>query len=193
MQDQVDHRAFEAAQKQMREGLSGMEDLLKPADDARRPHREPPANLRRGDRVFIHSLNQTGTVSTPPDASGEVQIQAGIMKIKVHVSDLSLDETEEKAKINQYAKSVKAGKSLHLSPEIDMRGMLVDEALEASEKYLDDAYLAGLTNVTLIHGKGTGALRKAIHTLLKKHPHVKAYRLGKYGEGEDGVTVVTLK
>ena len=84
-------------------------------------------------------------------------------------------------------------KSLHIAPEIDLRGMLPEEATNAADKYLDDAFLASLSNVTLIHGKGTGAVRSAIHTLLKRHPHVKEYRLGKYGEGETGVTVVTLK
>ena len=82
---------------------------------------------------------------------------------------------------------------MHISHEIDLRGMVVEEGLEAADKYLDDAYLAGLPSVTIIHGKGTGVLRAAIQKQLKKHPHVKEFRYGKYGEGEDGVTVVSIK
>ncbi|MCL2216159.1 MAG: endonuclease MutS2 [Defluviitaleaceae bacterium] len=191
-------RELEEARRQARESLSSLEETIAPVSE--KPTRKPPANLRRGDRVFIHSMNQNGTVSTPPDASGEVQIQAGIMKIKVHVSDLSLDEDDSKSSLKMkggFSKSASKGggspKSLHISHEIDLRGMLPEEATSHAEKYLDDAFLASLSTVTLIHGKGTGVLRTTIHTILKRHPHVKEYRLGKYGEGETGVTVVTLK
>jgi DNA mismatch repair protein MutS2 len=193
MKEQSDQRVLEEAGQQMRDGLTSMEGLLIPVTGAGKPHRTPPENLQRGDRVFIHSLNHFGTVSAVPDGNGEVQIQAGIMKIKVHVSDLSLDDSEEKAKLKQYTASVKSAKSMNIRQEVDLRGMMTEEAAEAADKYLDDAYLAGLETVYIIHGKGTGALRKAVHGQLKKHPHVKEYRLGKYGEGEDGVTVVSLK
>jgi DNA mismatch repair protein MutS2 len=154
-----------------------------------------PRELRRGDKVFIHSLNQTGVISVPPGEDGEAQIQAGIMKIKANIADLSLDETEdiEKKKLYAASQSAKSGKSLSITREIDLRGLMSEEAVDRAEKYLDDAYLAGLQAVTLIHGKGTGALRNAIQSRLKNHPHVAAYRLGKYGEGENGVTVVELK
>jgi DNA mismatch repair protein MutS2 len=124
-------------------------------------------------------------------------VQAGIMKVKVKVKDLSLDETKEihaKPPIGGAAGGgVKAGKAKHISPELDLRGMLVHEGIERVEKYLDDAYLASLPQVTLIHGKGTGALRAAIHKELKGRPYVKRFRLGGFGEGEDGVTIVELK
>jgi len=187
-------KELEEARRQVKEGLSVVESGIGITEE--KSKRKPPKDLRLGDRVFIHSVNQNGTVSNPPDSSGEVQIQAGIMKIKVHVSDLSLDEEDKTAswKKNMHQGKSQRGtaKSLHISTEIDLRGMMPEEATSAVEKYLDDAFLASLSTVTLIHGKGTGALRKIIHTLLKRHPHVKEYRLGRYGEGEAGVTVVTL-
>jgi DNA mismatch repair protein MutS2 len=120
-------------------------------------------------------------------------IQAGFMKIKVKINDLSLDDTKQQKQAPVLKGSIKAGKSKHIRPEKDLRGLMVQEGCEEADKYLDDAYLASLSQVTLIHGKGTGALRSAIHTKLKKHPYVKEFRLGTYGEGEDGVTIVMLK
>lgn len=162
--------------------ITGEKKVLKPLQ----------RELEKGDRVFVHSLNQSGVVMTPPDG-GEVMVQAGIMKIKVKVEDLSLDETKQKPTVNMgQSNSAKAGKAKHISPEIDLRGMMGQEGCEMAMKYLDDAYLASLAQVTIIHGKGTGALRSAIHKELKKHSYVKAFRLGGYGEGEDGVTIVEL-
>ena len=187
-------RELEEAKRQVREGLSSLASDIGPV--AEKQTRKAPENLRRGDRVFVHSMNQTATVSAPPDNHGEVQLQAGILKIKVHVSDLSLEAEEDVvAKLQPRTKASDGTKSkaLHISPEIDLRGMFPEEAATATEKYLDDAFLASLAVVTVVHGKGTGVVRKAIHTLLSRHPHVQEYRLGKYGEGEDGVTVVTLR
>jgi len=188
----ANQREIEEAKRKVREGLSSLADGIGPITE--KPSRTPPENLRRGDKVFIHSMNQTATVSAPPNSNGEVQLQAGILKIKVHISDLSLEEEETVQKFTPKAGSSGSKmKSLHISTELDLRGMLPEEASSTADKYLDDAFLASLSNVTLIHGKGTGAVRNAIHTLLKRHPHVKEYRLGKYGEGEAGVTVVSLK
>ncbi|MCL2526818.1 MAG: endonuclease MutS2 [Defluviitaleaceae bacterium] len=189
-------KEVEEARQKMRETLSEMETTLAPA--ITQPTRKPPENLRRGDKVFIHSLNQHGTVSTPPNDKGEVHIQAGIMKIKVHIGDLSLGEEDVKDKFTPAGgkgrgDSPRVGKAMSISSEIDLRGMLPEEAMGVAGKYLDDAFLGGLAVCTLIHGKGTGAVRNAVHSILKKHPHVSEYRLGKYGEGETGVTVVTLK
>jgi len=185
-------RELEDAKRKVREGLTSLAEGIGPI--AEKPPHTPPENLRRGDKVFVHSMNQTATVSTPPDSNGEVQLQAGILKIKVHISDLSLDEEETVTKkfVAKQSSNSKS-KSLHISPEIDLRGMLPEEATSAADKYLDDVFLSSIGSVTLIHGKGTGAVRNAIHALLKRHPHVKEYRLGKFGEGEAGVTVVTLK
>ena len=189
----ANQREIEEAKRQVREGLTSLAEGIGPV--AEKPSRKPPENLRRGDKVFIHSMNQTATVSAPPNANGEVQLQAGILKIKVHISDLSLEEEEQI--VQKFASKASSGgskmKSLNISTELDLRGMLPEEATSAADKYLDDAFLASLSNITLIHGKGTGAVRNAIHALLKRHPHVQEYRLGKYGEGEAGVTVVTLK
>ncbi|MCL2572263.1 MAG: endonuclease MutS2 [Defluviitaleaceae bacterium] len=188
-------KEVEEARRQMKEKLGEIQQTLGPTV-AELPTRKPPENLRRGDKVFIHSLNQHGTVSTPPNDKGEVHIQAGIMKIKVHVSDLSLGEEDIKEKFapaGGAARGDRAAKAMSISSEIDLRGMLPEEATGVANKYLDDAFLGGLSMCTLIHGKGTGAVRNAVHQMLKRHPHVKEYRLGKYGEGETGVTVVTLK
>jgi len=193
----VEQREIEASRQAMRDQLSGMEQELADLAGEKKILRPLPEKLEKGDKVFVHSLNQTGIVVTPPEgAAGEVMIQAGIMKIKVKLEDLSLDKSVEKKSnvVNKtQSRSVKAGKAQHISPEIDLRGLMVQEGIEKAGKYLDDAYLASLGQVTIIHGKGTGALRKAIHDQLKKNDHVKSYRLGTFGEGEDGVTIVELK
>jgi len=193
LQEAATRKEVEAQRQAMQSHLSGLEKDLADATGVKRVLRPLPEKLKKGDSVFVHTLNQKATVVTEPDNAGEVMVQAGIMKVKVKLQDLSLDETKEKPKFNQSrGTTAKAGKSKHIRPEKDLRGMLVHEALEESQKYLDDAYLANLPLVTLIHGKGTGALRKAIHERLKKHPYVKSYRLGTFGEGEDGVTIVDL-
>ncbi len=154
--------------------------------------------VNKGDEVFIHSFNQKGIVLDPPDSNDEVFVQAGIMKFKVSIKDLSLsNESQKKVSVNTISKrftsSVKSEKSKYISPEIDLRGYMVLDAIEKIDKYLDDAYLAGLNQVTIIHGKGTGALRVGIHDHLRKHPHVQKYRLGAFGEGDAGVTIVEFK
>ena len=187
-------REIDASRMAMRDQVDRMaQDMGQKDEKILRRSIEKPENLSKGDRVFVHSLNQPGTIVVPPDG-GEVLVQAGIMKIKVKIEDLSLDETAVKksAVPSGGTKSVKAGKSKHISPEIDLRGMMAHEGTDMADKYLDDAYLASLSQVTLIHGKGTGALRSAIQARLKKHPYVKDFRLGTYGEGEDGVTIVEL-
>ena len=188
-------RDIESSRQAMRDQLAGMEQEMAELAGEKKILKPLPEKLQKGDKVFVHSLNQTGTVVTPPDGTGEVMIQAGIMKIKVKIEDLSLDQSVEKKPAivhKSQSRSAKAGKAQHISPEIDLRGMMVQEGVERAGKYLDDAYLASLAQVTLIHGKGTGALRNAIHNQLNKHPYVKEFRLGTYGEGEDGVTIVQL-
>ena len=196
LRDVASGREIEASRQAMREHVSQMEYELAETQGEKRVLQPLQRELEKGDQVYVHSLNQSGTVISSP-SSGEVTVQAGIMKIKVKIEDLSLDKTKKtSAKHAHTARSsgsVKAGKSKHISPEIDLRGMMAEEGVSTACKYLDDAYLASLTKVTLIHGKGTGALRRAIHLQLKKHPYVKEFRLGTYGEGEDGVTIVELK
>ena len=149
--------------------------------------------LKPGMTVEILTLNTKGQVLSAPDAKGEVAVQAGIMKTKVHFSALRVlkEESAAKPKVTVHAKTSQGTKTVKMS--CDVRGMALDEALQEVDRYLDDATLAGLNEVTVVHGKGMGILRSGIQQHLKKHHHVKSYRLGTFGEGEDGVTVVTLK
>jgi DNA mismatch repair protein MutS2 len=150
----------------------------------------PPENLKAGDSVLILNLNQKGIVIEPPGNNGEAIIQAGIMKINVHISNLKLIDEQKiqiaKTGIGEIGKS----KAMNISTELDLRGFTIDEALVNVDKYLDDASIAGLKSVMLIHGKGTGALRSGIQKHLRSHPHVKSSRLGEFGEGGSGVTVI---
>ena len=154
---------------------------------------EPPKDLKPGESVLMLNLDQKGIVLEGPDNDGQVMVQAGIMKVKVHISQLKrVDEQKESLeKINRVR--VAGVKTSSVKLDLDIRGLNVEEALDIVDKYVDDAVIAGLHEVTLIHGKGTGTLRKAIHIHLRGHAHVESYRLGKYGEGEDGVTIVELK
>lgn len=150
-------------------------------------------NLRIGDSVNVLSLNLRGTVSTLPNAKGELYVQMGILRSLVHLDDIELtDNTSEKTKPERgsQAGNIKASKSYSISPELNIIGKRVDEALPLVDKYIDDAYLAHLQKVTIIHGRGTGALRDAVHQHLKKLKHVSSYRVGVFGEGDHGVTIV---
>ena len=154
---------------------------------------EPPKQVKPGDIVDILTLHTRGTVLAEADAKGEVLVQAGSMKMKTSLSQLRLAASAPEKKPRT---AVHASGKMHLTSvplSCDLRGMNLEEAIDSADRYLDDAYLAGLHEVTLVHGKGTGVLRSGIQQHLKKHAHVKSYRLGIYGEGEDGVTVVTLK
>jgi DNA mismatch repair protein MutS2 len=150
--------------------------------------------VKEGQEVYLPSLSQKVIVISKPDSKGEVQVQAGIMKIYVKVDDLRLakitEEEKKKAKINR--REVKLNLR-SVSTSVDLRGMDAEEAIYTVDKYLDDAYLGGLKEITIIHGKGTGVLRNTITDMLKRHSHVKTYRLGNYGEGGSGVTIAELK
>ncbi|ABN52246.1 MAG TPA: endonuclease MutS2 [Hungateiclostridium thermocellum] len=154
---------------------------------------KPPENLKPGDSVLIVNLDQKGTVITPPDKDGEVVVQAGIMKINVHISNLKLVDEQKIVLNNSGIGKIGMSKAKSISTEIDVRGYNLEEAIESVDKYLDDAYLSGLTEVSIIHGKGTGVLRSGIQKFLKSDSRVKSFRLGKYGEGESGVTIVELR
>ena len=138
-----------------------------------------------------------GIVSTLPDHKGNLFVQCGIIRSQVNISDLSLadENTPFGAPSVQRSQTsrMKMSKSLSVSPEINLLGKTVDEALAALDKYLDDAYLAHLSTVRVVHGKGTGALRSAVQSHLKRIKYVKSFRLGEYGEGDAGVTIVTFK
>lgn len=157
-------------------------------------HKKPDRPLKTGDRVYIHTLSQSGTVISEADSSGAVMIQAGIMRVKVAADALSLDEsTPAKQKTQNYSIKGVISRKKNISATLDIRGHTFDQARDKIDPYLSDAYFAGLENVTILHGKGTGALRAAVQSYLKSHPHIKKYRDGAFGEGDLGVTVAELK
>ena len=153
---------------------------------------EAPKTVKAGDVVDILHLNARGTVLSAPDAKGDVQLQAGIMKLKANLSQLRLvtQTTPKKQKSTVSVHTGAAARTVRM--ECDVRGMALDEALIEVEHYLDEAVMAGMNEVSIVHGKGTGTLRAGIQQHLKHYPHVKSFRLGQYGEGETGVTIVTL-
>ena len=153
--------------------------------------------LKKGDSVKILSMGLKGTVSSLPDQKGNLFVQCGILRSQVNISDLVLIDEDKPAASSYLSKSqtgkMKMSKTLSISSEINLLGKTVDEALAELDKYLDDAYLARLSTVRVVHGKGTGALRNAVQNHLKRIKYVKSYRLGEYGEGDAGVTIVTFK
>jgi len=157
-----------------------------------------PKKLKKGDSVKILSMGLKGTVSTLPDAKGNLFVQCGIIRSQVNVKDLVLINEDALPSTGFTSSKGGSGKmnmsrALSISAEINLLGKTTDEAIAALDKYLDDAYLAHLNNVRVVHGKGTGALRAAVHNHLKRLKYVKEYRLGEYGEGDAGVTIVTFK
>nr|WP_300787237.1 endonuclease MutS2 [uncultured Acetatifactor sp.] len=159
-----------------------------------------PKKLKKGDAVKIVSMGLTGTVSTLPDAKGALFVQCGIIRTHTNVKDLIYVQEEtvttprlQRSGGGDRSGKMKMSKTMSISTEINLLGKTVDEALALLDKYLDDAYLAHLPSVRVVHGKGTGALRNAVHGHLKRLKYVKEYRLGEYGEGDSGVTIVTFK
>ena len=156
-----------------------------------------PKSLHIGDSVMVLSMNLKGTVSTLPNAKGDLYVQMGILRSLVNIKDLELIEEATVSGPNLDKKrtgsgKIKMSKSFSVSPEINLIGMTTDEAVSILDKYLDDAYLAHLPQVRVVHGRGTGALKAAVHRRLKQLKYVKEYRLGEYGEGDTGVTIVTF-
>ena len=154
-----------------------------------------PKSVKLGDSVEIVSMGQKGTVVTLPDRSGALTVKVGIMKLKSNLSDLRLIK-EEKPKQKQKRASGGMGdgaKYMNVSAELDLRGENIEDSIYILEKFLDDAVLSSLTQVRIIHGKGTGALRQGIHQYLRKQPRVESFALASYGEGDSGVTIVKLK
>lgn len=181
-------RVIQAARDTLRatETAVNEKEAIKKEDNTK-----PPKTVRAGDTVNIVTLDQKATVLSAPDSKGEVMVQAGVMKLNVKLKDIRLIEEKKASAPTSGKVGLGAGKQVGL--ELDVRGMLVDEANIMVDRYLDDAYNAGLSEVNIIHGKGTGALRAGVQAFLKRHPLVKGYRMGSYGEGDAGVTVVTLK
>ncbi|MSC84983.1 endonuclease MutS2 [Eubacterium sp. am_0171] len=156
-----------------------------------------PSDFKLGESVKVLSMNLTGTVSSMPDSRGNLTVQMGILRSQVNISDLEIIEEPASYTVKSMKRTskgkLKMSKSLSVSPEINLLGKTVDEAVSELDKYLDDAILSHLSTVRVVHGKGTGALRKGIHEFLRRQKHVKSYRLGEFGEGDAGVTIVELK
>ena len=153
-----------------------------------------PEEIINGMTIYIPSLDQEATVCKLPDKKGNIQVQSGIVKLNIHISQIepskkSSNSSTSRVTVNSMIKS----KAKDITTEVKLLGMTVDEAIPTLEKYLDDAYLSGIGIVRVVHGKGTGALRKGVHDYLRKNPHVRTYRLGVYGEGDSGVTIVEMK
>ena len=172
-----------------------MNKIYNPVDEIDENY-ELPRELKKGDRVILRNLGTEAVLLDDPDKSGNVRVQAGILQTRVNIKDLKLKENEttiisgdKKLKTSAYT----VRRSSAFKDEIDLRGMTGDEAWLAVDKYLDEAVLANFSRVRLIHGKGTGALRNALWGHLKTDRRVASYRLGQYGEGDGGVTVVEMK
>lgn len=150
-----------------------------------------------GDRVHVASLNLDGTVHTLPNQKGELNVTIGIMNYNVNMSDLTIiEEASEMRKLKQKSSGIgklKMSKTASISPEINLIGMTSDEAIMTLDKYLDDAFLSHISPVRIVHGKGSGILRNAVHNYLKRQKHVKSFRLGSFGEGDYGITIVEFK
>jgi len=186
---QVD-RAIQQARDAARKQESALQDPLTRKEDAAKG--KAPKSVKPGETVYLVNFGQNATVLKPADARGDIQVQAGIIKMMVNINDVRAVQVQVKdipasARVYLDANRDDGGLSL------DIRGKMVDEAIVEVDRYIDDASINGRGELSIIHGKGTGALRNGVQAYLRKHPKVKSFRLGNYGEGDAGVTVVTLK
>ncbi len=194
----TDIRDLEKKRQKVRDKIGEKNQHLSMNHGKQEPVRKTvdPKKLKKGDAVKILSMGLKGTVSSLPDAKGGLFVQCGIIRTQTNVKDLVyLEEGAVSTPAPQRSGSsrMKMSKAMSISAEINLLGKTVDEAIPELDKYLDDAYLAHLPSVRVVHGKGTGALRNAVHGHLKRLKYVKEYRLGEYGEGDAGVTIVTFK
>lgn len=181
---------------ELKSKVAKMDEAISKAQKKKVAAVKPIQNLKAGDNVYVVSFDKTGVALSAPDSNGDVMVQTGNMKLKVPLNELTYYEPKKEPKSNasrNISTKVRAGKSQYIASEIDCRGQNVEEGLGNIDKYLDDAFLAGLKTVTIIHGKGTGVLRAAVQKYLRTNPHVRTFRPGVYGEGEMGVTIVELK
>ena len=187
---------LQSARRAVREHLKANSEKFDPVEKKKDENYVLPRKLKKGDEVIIMTLGSSATLLEDPDKSGNVRVQAGILQTRVNVKDLRLKEDEvtvqsgdKKQKVSSYTVS----RSTSFKDEIDLRGMTGDEAWLAVDKYFDEATLAGFRKVRLIHGKGTGALKVALWKFLKGDKRISSFRIGQYGEGDGGVTIVELK
>ena len=205
LKKQKDKDDFSAKVAAARSGYKGriekLRDMADPVVKKKEEHYSLPRPLKSGDTVLLADLGTEATVLSGPDSSGAYLVQAGILKTKVPAGGLRLIDQPKKVtyqgqgqrRVRPDSGGKSSGKPQRPQMELDLRGMASDEGIMETDRFLDRCVLSGLNNVTIIHGKGTGVLRKAIREHLKRHPSVRSFRPGLYGEGEDGVTVVELK
>lgn len=195
----ADIKELEKKRQNVRDKINEKNGKLALGNNQKKPTNQKtvdPKKLKKGDSVKIISMNLKGIVNTLPDARGNLFVQCGIMRMQTNINDLvPVKEETITAPALQRTNTgkLKMSKSFSVSSEINLLGCTVDEAIAKLDKYLDDAYLAHLPSVRVVHGKGTGALRSAVQSHLKRLKYVKEYRLGEYGEGDAGVTIVTFK
>ena len=198
-------KELEAERARIRGKLKEVDSSLSLKNQTKEPKQSiDPKKLKLGDGVRVLSMNLNGTVSSLPNSKGDLYVQMGILRSLVNLSDLELLNEQSvsgptlgsgngKKKTGSGSSSARMSKSFTISPEVNLIGMTTDEAIPELDKYLDDAYLAHLPSVRVVHGRGTGALKNAVHKHLKKLKYVKDFRLGVFGEGDTGVTIVTFK
>lgn len=189
-------REMEAERAKLREEINAKDSKKRSTEKKKKTTALKASDLMIGADVRIFSLNSVGTVSTLPNAKGELFVQAGLLRTKVTLDDIELIKEPKKTpepKKKSGGGKIRMEKATNIHQEVNLIGMTVDEAMPVLGKYLDDAYLAHMSQVTVIHGRGTGALRKAVHDHLKRMKYVKSYRLGEFGEGDMGVTIVEFK
>ncbi|MDY3929637.1 MAG: endonuclease MutS2 [Clostridia bacterium] len=186
---------IEKNREKLKSKEESIDKAMEKSSKPRKVYHELPKNLKPGDAVKIVTMSdQEASVIKPADKNGMVLVQAGIIKMEVHLSNLKkIEDKTAKQLADKYIKSSGEFSVKAVSTTCDVRGQNLEEALMNVEKFLDDCYLAGISPVTVIHGKGTGILKKGIHEMLRKQKYVKSYRLGTFGEGENGVTIVELK
>lgn len=194
-------KELEAERTKLREKLDKVDKNLSLKNEKGPKKTISPKKLKIGDGVKVLTMNLNGTVSSLPNAKGDLYVQMGILRSLVNIKDLELlnepaisgPGMDLMKKNNTGSGKIKMSKSFSVSPEVNLIGMTVDEAIPVLDKYLDDAYLAHLPKVRVVHGRGTGALKAGVHKHLKKLKYVKEFRLGDFGEGDTGVTIVTFK
>lgn len=194
-------KLVQGAKSSYKSNINRLEDLANPVINRMKEEYMPPRPFRKGDIVLVVQLNDEGVLLSDPDSSGNVQVQAGIIKTKVPVTDLRMVDKKRRRQINRMEKKANGGVTKTLndksqrsaSSELDLRGQTIEEGIMMLDQYIDSCLLMGIKTITIIHGKGTGALRNAVQQHLKNHKAVRTFRLGVYGEGEDGVTIAELK
>ena len=195
-------KLVQGAKSSYKSNINRLEDIANPVI-GRRSEEEyvPPRPLKKGDLVLVTQLGEEGVLLSDPDSAGNVQVQAGIIKTKVPVSSLRLVDKKRRRQLSRMEKKKNGGVTKTLvdksqrsaSSELDLRGQTIEEAIMMVDQFIDSCTLLGIKTITIIHGKGTGALRSAVQQHLKNHRAVRTFRLGVYGEGEDGVTIAELK